>query len=71
MLETVKEQQNMILDAVTLKNLDILPDPTNPNLSTLFQYVNHTVTPVGKRLLLSWLSQPLLDIGEINEWDCW
>ena len=71
MLETVKEQQNMILDAVTQTNLDILPDPTNPNLSTLFQSVNHTVTPVGKRLLLSWLSQPLLDIGEINEWDCW
>ena len=67
--EAAKEHQNMILDAVTLKNLDILPDPTNPNLSTLFQYVNHTVTPVGKRLLLSWLSQPLLDIDEINESD--
>ena len=67
MPETAKEHPNMILDAVTLKNLDILPDPTNPNLSTLFQYVNHTITPVGKRLLLSWLSQPLLDIDEINE----
>lgn len=57
----------MILDAITLKNLDILPDPSNPTVSSLFQYVDHTVTPFGKRLLKEWLCQPLLDISAINE----
>lgn len=61
------EQKTMILDAITLKNLDILPDPTNPAIHSLFQYVNHTVTPFGKRLLLQWVSQPLMDIQEINK----
>ena len=66
--ETISvEQKTMILDAITLKNLDILPDPTNPAIHSLFQYVNHTVTPFGKRLLLQWVSQPLMDIQEINE----
>lgn len=58
----------MILDAVTLKNLDILPDPTNPSLHSLFAYIDHTVTACGKRLLTSWLCQPLYNINEINEY---
>ena len=62
------EKKTMILDAITLKNLDILPDPTNPAVHSLFQYVDHTVTPFGKRLLMQWVSQPLMDIREINEY---
>lgn len=58
----------MILDAVTLKNLDILPDLTNPSLHSLFAYIDHTVTACGKRLLTSWLCQPLYNINEINEY---
>ena len=58
----------MILDAITLKNLDILPDPTNPTINTLFQYVDHTVTPFGKRLLQEWVCQPLYEISGINEY---
>ena len=65
--EVYDDNQIMILDAVTLKNLDILPDPTNPNAASLFQYVDHTVTPFGKRLLKEWLTQPLLNIAAINE----
>ena len=57
----------MVLDAITLKNLDILPDPTNPNVNTLFQYVCHTVTPFGKRILQDWICQPLYEIDAINE----
>lgn len=59
--------QIMILDAITLKNLDIIPDPSNPNIPTLFQYLDHTITPFGKRLLKEWLCQPLLNIDAINE----
>ena len=58
----------MILYTVTLKNLDILPDPTNPSLHSLFAYIDHTVTACGKRLLTSWLCQPLYNINEINEY---
>ena len=61
------EQKTMILDAITLKNLDILPDPTNPSINTLFQYICHTVTPFGKRILQDWICQPLFEIDSINE----
>ena len=71
MLEKQEEisdsEKIMILDAITLKNLDILPDPTNPTITSLFQYLDHTVTPFGKRLLKEWLCQPLLDIAAINQ----
>ena len=53
----------MILDAITLKNLEILPESS---AHSLFHYIDHTVTPCGKRLLTAWLCQPLFDIAAIN-----
>ena len=41
----------MILDAVTLKNLDILPDPTNPSLHSLFAYIDHRLRQATPHLL--------------------
>ena len=66
-LEDVPTQSNMILDAITLRNLDILPDPSNPSMNSLFQYIDHTVTPFGKRLLKEWLCKPLYQIDAINK----
>ncbi|CBK24521.2 uncharacterized protein [Blastocystis hominis] len=66
-LEEVPTQSNMILDAITLRNLDILPDPSNPSTNSLFQYIDHTVTPFGKRLLKEWLCKPLYQIDAINK----
>ena len=65
--DVIDDSKIMILDAITLKNLDILPDPTNPAIPSLLQYIDHTVTPFGKRMLKDWLCQPLLDIAAINQ----
>ena len=34
---------------------------------SLFEFINYTRTPFGKRLLKRWIMSPLMDIGEINE----
>ena len=51
----------LVLDAVTLRNLEIL-EPLHrdaPKPGSLYSAVNRTVTPMGARLLRDWLSQPL------------
>ncbi|HXT42337.1 MAG TPA: DNA mismatch repair protein MutS, partial [Candidatus Angelobacter sp.] len=58
----------LALDAVTLRNLEILEplhrDATNPG--SLYAAVNRTVTPMGARRLRDWLSQPLAAVGPIR-----
>jgi DNA mismatch repair protein MutS len=51
----------MALDAVSLRNLEIL-EPLHadaPRQACLYGALNRTVTPMGARLLRDWLSQPL------------
>ena len=51
----------MALDAVSLRNLEIL-EPLHagaPRQACLYGAMNRTVTPMGARLLRDWLSQPL------------
>ncbi|PVU96402.1 hypothetical protein BB561_001186 [Smittium simulii] len=40
--------------------------PKNNFSQNLFQLLNNTITPLGKRTLLSWLQKPLIDSQEIN-----
>src|SRR5246127_3489144 len=63
------ERQNyLVLDAVTVRNLE-LTEPlfagTDASV-TLFRSIDATLTPMGKRLLRSWLLRPSLDLAEIN-----
>ncbi|PYK98476.1 MAG: DNA mismatch repair protein MutS [Verrucomicrobia bacterium] len=51
----------LVLDAVTLRNLEIL-EPLHrdaPRPGSLYAAANRTVTPMGARRLRDWLSQPL------------
>ena len=63
------ERQNcLVLDAVTARNLELL-DPlfaSGDSGVTLFRSLDATVTPMGKRLLRSWLLRPSIDLPEIN-----
>src|SRR5580700_11087455 len=63
------ERQNcLVLDAVTVRNLELI-EPLFAGTDagvTLFRAIDSTVTPMGKRLLRSWLLRPALDLGEIN-----
>jgi DNA mismatch repair protein MutS len=63
------ERQNcLVLDAVTVRNLELI-EPlfagTDAGL-TLFRSIDAAVTPMGKRLLRSWLLRPSLDLTQIN-----
>jgi len=63
------ERQNcLVLDAVTVRNLE-LTEPLFAGADagfTLFRSIDATVTPMGKRLLRSWLLRPSIDPAEIN-----
>lgn len=57
----------MGIDKVTAKNLELtesLQDGKKKN--TLIGILDHTSTPMGGRLLRSWVKQPLLDAGRIH-----
>ena len=56
----------MWLDRFTIDNLEII-SPLNENSSSLLNIINHTVTPMGSRLLNRWIILPLLEKSLINE----
>ncbi len=61
-------QEYLVLDAVTVRNLELV-EPLFANTSsevTLFRVLDATLTPMGKRLLRSWMLRPSIDIHEIN-----
>jgi len=61
-------QDCLVLDAVTVRNLELV-EPLFAGASdeaTLFRTLDETSTPMGKRLLRSWLLRPSIDIGEIT-----
>ena len=63
------ERQNcLVLDAVTVRNLELIEPLFAGSDSgvTLFRAVDATVTPMGKRLLRSWMLRPSIDATEIN-----
>jgi DNA mismatch repair protein MutS len=63
------ERQNcLVLDAVTVRNLELI-EPLFAGADaglTLYRSIDATVTPMGKRLLRAWLLRPSLDLAEIN-----
>jgi DNA mismatch repair protein MutS len=63
-----ERQTCLVLDAVTVRNLELI-EPLFAGADagvTLFRSIDATVTPMGKRLLRSWLLRPSIDITEIN-----
>ena len=63
------ERQNcLVLDAVTVRNLELI-EPLFAGTDagvTLFRCLDATVTPMGKRLLRTWLLRPSLDRAGIE-----
>src|SRR5215813_13761943 len=61
-------QEYLVLDAVTARNLE-LTEPLfagTGNEVTLFRALDATLTPMGKRLLRSWMLRPSIQGEEIN-----
>src|SRR5205085_6625574 len=63
------ERQNcLVLDAVTVRNLELI-EPLFAGTDagvTLFRSLDVTITPMGKRLLRSWMLRPSVDLSEIT-----
>jgi DNA mismatch repair protein MutS len=58
----------LALDYTTLRHLEIL-EPLHhdaPRNASLYGVINHTVTPMGARMLRNWLSQPLAAVEPIR-----
>ena len=57
----------MTLDAVTLRNLEIVRTISDSSKDTLFAVINRTSTAGGSRRLKDWLLRPLHNLEMINE----
>lgn len=67
-LRFIPEENYLILDNVSFRNLEILKNlKTGTSKGSLFEAVDFTITPMGKRLLIKWLSYPLIDKEAIDE----
>ncbi|MBS1793991.1 MAG: DNA mismatch repair protein MutS [Acidobacteria bacterium] len=56
----------MVLDAVTLRNLEIVESRSDSHKKTLLGVIDQTVTGMGARLLRSWLLRPSVKRSEIQ-----
>jgi len=56
----------MLLDAATRRNLELTETLRGEIKGSLLGVLDQTVTPMGKRLLRAWVSQPLLDEAGIK-----
>lgn len=66
-LEVRSSNAFLMLDECTCRNLDLLPVPGGrPESETLLGVLDGTCTPMGKRLLRSWIRSPLRDVAAIT-----
>jgi DNA mismatch repair protein MutS len=56
----------MTLDASTRRNLELDETLRGERKGSLLGTLDHTVTPMGKRLMHQWVSQPLLSVDKIQ-----
>jgi len=66
-LQTYSNSEFMILDSVTLRNLEIVKNVRDEgDENSLYRILNYTRTPMGSRILKKWLLKPLLSVEKIN-----
>ena len=66
-LQTRIATQTMALDGITLRNLEICQNiRKSGDDTTLVRVLDDTMTPMGGRLLRTWVTSPLIDPGAID-----
>eukprot|EP00835_Amoeboradix_gromovi_P004405 NODE_341_length_10628_cov_0.466996.p1 type:complete len:910 gc:universal NODE_341_length_10628_cov_0.466996:4955-2226(-) len=55
------------LDTTTINHLELFGNSKQEQQYSLFNYINHCVTPMGCRLLREWLIHPLMDVSAIKQ----
>jgi len=64
----VKLNKRMVLDSFTIKNLELVFNSYTGGIeNSLFSVIDRTETPMGRRLLYSWILNPLIEKKEIDE----
>lgn len=67
-ISVLRHKSHMLLDAVTQRNLEITKNLRDGKKEgSLLWVIDETLTPMGGRLLRTWLLNPLLDIERIRE----
>lgn len=64
-LRRIGNDRYMTLDRFTIRNLELV-SPITPEGMSLLDVLDHTVTPMGARLLRNWILFPLIDPVAIN-----
>jgi DNA mismatch repair protein MutS len=59
-------QDHLVLDSITVRNLELVEPLGGANGRTLLDVVDETVTGMGARLLRAWLLRPSLRKGEVD-----
>src|SRR5277367_3358788 len=63
-----EQQDSMILDAVTARNLELVePSAGDDASATLLKAIDETATGMGARLLRGWILRPEISLREIEE----
>ena len=65
-LATYSTDGYMTLDAQTMRNLELTESQRGDRRHSLVAVLDQTRTPMAARLLRRWVSQPLLDVDELN-----
>ena len=66
-INNIDRSNDLILDYVTLRDLEITKSISGNDDNTLFSFMNETSTPMGARLLRNWLITPTQNIETIND----
>ena len=64
-ISRIEEERYVRLDKFTVRNLELIY-PLNEGGRSLLDVIDHTITPMGARLLHRWLLFPLRDTAQIN-----
>jgi DNA mismatch repair protein MutS len=62
----IDEDKYVWLDKFSMRNLEVL-SAIHPDGKSLLDVIDHSVTPMGSRLLRRWLALPLRSIAAVNE----
>ncbi|HTI07267.1 MAG TPA: DNA mismatch repair protein MutS [Puia sp.] len=65
-IQRIDREDHMWMDKFTIRNLELLGGP-DPQGSSLLKVLDHTVSPMGARLLKRWLLMPLKDVDRIHD----
>ena len=65
-ISRIEEEKYVRLDRFTVRNLELLAPMNNEEGKSLLNIIDHTLSPMGARLMKRWVVFPLKDIQQIN-----